>query len=107
VASGIAERLWRRLANRLGHSGWQASVLRFHALAVGSDAVGTLLLAASLPRLSQCGADVARRIARSAGIERDHVPATAASNTHQRTFQPLQVDGDCRWLSGSNTRTHA
>lgn len=68
---GIAERLWRRLARRLGGPAWRASVLRFHALPGGPRSSGTPLLAASLPRLSACGMEVAGRIARREGIDRD------------------------------------
>lgn len=68
---GICERLWRRLARRLNGPSWRASVLRFHALPGASSSAGMSLLAASLPRLSACGADVARGIIRREDIDCD------------------------------------
>ena len=48
---------------------WRANVLRFHAPPAGPGFAGQSLLAASLPRLSTCGADVGRRIVRREGID--------------------------------------
>src|SRR6478672_158604 len=62
---GIRARLWRRDARHLGGPAWRANVLRFHA----PGGAGQSLLAASLPRLSACGAEVARRIVRREGVE--------------------------------------
>lgn len=66
---GIRERLWRRVARHLGGPVWRANVLRFHAPPAGPGFAGQSLLAASLPRLSTCGADVGRRIVRREGID--------------------------------------
>lgn len=65
----IRERLWRRLARHLGGPAWRANVLRFHAPPAGPGFAGQSLLAASLPRLSACGGDVARRIVQREGID--------------------------------------
>ena len=108
AAPGIAERLWQRLANRLGHAGWQANVLRFHALAAGPGFAGMSLLAASLPRLSNCGADVARRIVRNAGIECDDLLDDCCCR-QASIHATIPADGDTGWPwpPGFNTRTHA
>lgn len=66
---GIAERLWRRLSTRLGSPGWHANVLRFHAFVARPGVADMFMLAASPARLSHCGAEVARRLLRNAGIE--------------------------------------
>lgn len=66
---GIRERLWRRVARHLGGPVWRANVVRFHAPPAGPGFAGQSLLAASLPRLSACGADVGRRIVRREGID--------------------------------------
>lgn len=68
-APSIRERLWRRVARRLGGPAWRANVLRFHAPPAGPGFAGQSLLAASLPRLSACGAQVARRIVRREGVD--------------------------------------
>lgn len=67
---GLAERLWRRLARRFGGPAWRASVLRLHAVPTAPGLAGPLL-AASLPRLSACGLEAARRIVRREGVECD------------------------------------
>lgn len=59
---GVAERLWRRLAARLGGDPWRMCALRLHA----GDGQG---LAASLASLSSLGANAARRIARVEGAD--------------------------------------
>lgn len=64
---GLGERLWRRLARRLGGPGWRASVLRLHALPATPGAAAPLL-AASLPVVSPCGMEIAGRIVRREGI---------------------------------------
>lgn len=66
-ALGLGERLWRRVARRLGGPDWRASVLRLHALPGGPNCAG-MLLAASLPSLSACGEEVAARIVRREGV---------------------------------------
>ena len=68
IGQGIRERLWRRVARHLGGPVWRANVLRFHAPPAGPGFAGQSLLAASLPRLSACGADVARRIVQREGV---------------------------------------
>ena len=62
----VAERLWRRLAARLGGNGWRLCALRLHVLQPLS---GTAVLAASPVPVSPLGAATARRIARHAGAE--------------------------------------
>jgi hypothetical protein len=59
---GVAERLWRRLATRLGGEPWRMCALRLHA----GDTQG---VAASLASLSALGAAAARRIARVEGAD--------------------------------------
>ncbi|WP_297835001.1 Hemin transport protein [Thermomonas sp.] len=66
---GLGERLWLRLAGRLGGPAWRASVLRLHALPGGAGGAGVPLLAASLPRLSVCGTEFACRIACREGAD--------------------------------------
>lgn len=58
----MAERLWRRLATRLGGEPWRMCALRLHA----NDGQG---LSASLASLSALGATAARRIARVEGAD--------------------------------------
>ena len=59
---GVAERLWRRVATRLGGEPWRMCALRLHA----GDGQG---LAASVASLSALGATAARRIARVEGAD--------------------------------------
>ncbi|MCS4236375.1 Hemin transport protein [Stenotrophomonas sp. BIGb0135] len=59
---GVAERLWRRLATRLGAEPWRMCALRLHA----GDGQG---LSASLAALSSLGASAARRIAHVEGAD--------------------------------------
>lgn len=60
--SGVAERLWRRLATRLGGEPWRMCALQLHA----GESNG---LSASLASLSALGAAAARRIAHVEGAE--------------------------------------
>ena len=66
VAQGVADRLWRRLAGRLGGNGWRVCVLRLHVLAQTRAAP---TLAASPAPVSALGVAAARRIARQEGAE--------------------------------------
>lgn len=69
---GIATRLWRRMASRVGGERWLASVLRLHTMPPAQHAAATApvpVLAASLAPVSLFGADVVRRIARIEGID--------------------------------------
>ena len=59
---GVAERLWRRLATRLGGEPWRMCALRLHAR-------NGQALAASVASLSVLGATAARRIARVEGAD--------------------------------------
>ncbi|MNV95951.1 hypothetical protein D3C71_1908990 [compost metagenome] len=59
---GVAERLWRRLATRLGAEPWRMCALRLHA----GDGQG---LSASLASLSALGASAARHIAHVEGAD--------------------------------------
>ena len=63
---GIAERLWRRFAERRS---WELDAIRLHALPPSPGFSSLRALAASPVPLSQVGADAARRIARSEGVE--------------------------------------
>ena len=106
--AGLAERLWRRVANRLGGESWQANVLRFHALAAGPGFAGMSLLAASLPRLSACGAGAARCIARGAGIECDELfDDCCCRQASIHSPQPAEDAAGWAWPLGFNSRTHA
>lgn len=69
---GIATRLWRRVASRVGGERWLASVLRLHTMPPAQPASAPApmpVLAASLAPVSMFGADVVRRIARIEGID--------------------------------------
>jgi hypothetical protein len=66
---GIATRLWRRMASRVGGERWLASVLRLHTMPQPSLPASMPVLAASLAPVSEFGADVVRRIARIEGID--------------------------------------
>ena len=69
---GIATRLWRRVASRVGGERWLASVLRLHTMPPAQQATMPApkpVLAASLAPVSMFGADVVRRIARIEGID--------------------------------------
>ncbi len=61
--ANVAERLWRRLAMRLGGDPWRMCALRLHATDGGQG------VAASLASLSSLGATTACRIARQEGAE--------------------------------------
>ena len=68
--ASVAERLWQGLSRRLRGELWEASALRFHALATPADAhAGSAapMLVASLAAISPAGADVAQRIMRRHG----------------------------------------
>jgi len=66
AATGVGERLWRRMAGRLLGGQWQACVLRLHAVPAG---IRQPLLAASSATVSSLGAATAQRIARAEGAE--------------------------------------
>lgn len=68
AASGVGERLWRRLAGRLLGGQWQACVLRLHVVPAE---VGRPVLAASPATVSPLGAATAQRIARAEGAEQN------------------------------------
>jgi hypothetical protein len=107
TALTLAERLWRRVANRLGNPGWQASVLRFHTLAAWPGFAGMPLLAASLPRLSACGAEAARRILRATEIEADDLfDDCSCRRTSIHTTEAAEGDIGWRWPPGFNTGAH-
>ena len=63
---GIAQRLWRRFAER---DAWQLDALRLHMLPGAPGFAALRVLAASPAPLSPLGAEVARRIARRQGID--------------------------------------
>jgi hypothetical protein len=66
AATGVGERLWRRLAGRLLGGQWQACVLRLHVVPAE---VRRRVLAASPATVSPLGAATAQRIARAEGAE--------------------------------------
>lgn len=66
TATGVAERLWRRLAGRLLGGQWQACIVQLHAVPA---AVAQPVLAASLAAVSPLGAATAQRIAQADGAE--------------------------------------
>lgn len=68
AATGVGERLWRRLAGRLLGGQWQACVLRLHVVPAE---VRRPALAASLATVSALGAATAQRIARTEGAEQN------------------------------------
>lgn len=69
-ATGVGERLWRKLAGRLLGEQWQACVLKLHVL---PSAARQPVLAASLGTLSPLGASTARRIVEAEGAEENTV----------------------------------
>ncbi|HEY5972346.1 MAG TPA: Hemin transport protein [Pseudoxanthomonas sp.] len=66
AASGVGERLWRRLAGRLLGGQWQVCELRLHAVPA---AIAQPVLAASLAAVSPLGVATARRIAQAESAE--------------------------------------
>jgi len=108
AGSSLAERLWRRVASRFGDPDWQANVVRFHALPAGPGFAGMSLLAASLPRLSPCGGEMARRIIRHAGVECDGLLDDCCC---RQAATPSTVPDaracDLSWRYAFNTRTYA
>jgi hypothetical protein len=69
-ATGVGERLWRKLAGRLLGEQWQACVLKLHVL---PSAARQPVLAASLDTLSALGASTARRIVEAEGADENAV----------------------------------
>lgn len=108
AGASLAERLWWRVASRFGDQDWQANVVRFHALPAGPGFAGMSLLAASLPRLSPCGAEMARRIVRHAGVDCGSLLDDCCCRQAATTITaPDARDGDASWHSAFNTRTLA
>lgn len=68
AATGVGERLWRRLAGRLLGGQWQACVLKLHVVPAE---VRRPVLAASPALASPLGATTALRIARAEGAEQN------------------------------------
>lgn len=66
AGGSLAERLWRRFAER---GGWELDAIRLHALPASPGFSSLRMLAASPAPLSPVGADAARRIARSEGVD--------------------------------------
>lgn len=66
AAAGVAERLWRRLAGRLGGERWSASTVQLHLVAARDR---TPLLAALPTEVSPLGAATALRILQAEGAE--------------------------------------
>lgn len=100
---GIATRLWRRVASRVGGERWLASVLRLHTMPPAQP-TPVPVLAASLAPVSMFGADVVRRIARIEGIDSEVplddcccrqfavVAPPHAARGGQRSHDPLSFD---------------
>lgn len=107
-AGGVAERLWRRVALRLGGQAWRANVLRFHAPPAGPGFSGQSLLAASLPRLSPCGATAARAIVHEEGIDCGALIDTCCCRriSHQAVAADAGRQDDFLPHTGFNTRIH-
>ena len=101
---GIRERLWRRVARHLGGPVWRANVLRFHAPPAGPGFAGQSLLAASLPRLSTCGADVGRRIVRREGIDDAGLIDDCCCRQAANRAMLAQGQDDAAQAVGFNTR---
>lgn len=68
AATGVGERLWRRLAGRLLGGQWKACVLRLHVVPAEARRP---VLAASPAAVSSLGAATAQRIARAEGAEQN------------------------------------
>lgn len=104
-APGIRERLWRRVARHLGGPMWRANVLRFHAPPAGPGFAGQSLLAASLPRLSACGAEVARRIVQREGVACGNLIDECCCRQAAARAMLAQVEADAaQWAVGFNAR---
>ncbi|MNV11994.1 hypothetical protein D3C71_1025810 [compost metagenome] len=84
--AGVAERLWRRLAVRLGNDAWRMCALR---LQVGERRE----LAASLASLSALGASTARRIGNVEGAEGELWGDDGCCATAARRSGPWTADG--------------
>ncbi len=91
---GIATRLWRRMASRVGGERWLASVLRLHTMPQPSPPASMPVLAASLAPVSVFGADVVRRIARIEGIDSGG-PLDDCCCRKFAVTAPPQVAGGC------------
>lgn len=91
---GIAMRLWRRMASRVGGERWLASVLRLHTMPQPSPPASMRVLAASLAPVSVFGADVVRRIARIEGIDSGG-PLDDCCCRKFAVTAPPQVAGGC------------
>jgi len=72
VAAGLAERLWRRLAQRLRGDAWQGTLLRLRA----AGPLG-MTLAAQVATPSPLGQQVARRLSR--GLATDTLPTPSGA----------------------------
>ncbi len=66
ASTGIAQRLWRRIADR---DAWRLDAMRLHVLPATPGFASLRVLAASPAPLSPLGAEVARRIAQRQGID--------------------------------------
>ncbi|HAI94922.1 MAG TPA: Hemin transport protein [Xanthomonadaceae bacterium] len=76
--SGIADRLWQRLAGTLRGGAWQLSAVRLHALREGAR----VCMAASATSLSLPGIDRVRRIACIENVGPNHLPALGGFPSH-------------------------
>ncbi|MBB3344286.1 Hemin transport protein [Luteimonas sp. RC10] len=103
--AGLAERLWHGLAQRLWIGGWQASVLRFHAMTPACTTIdGAAMLVASLAAISPLGADCARQIVRAYGIAPG--PAFSEGAAHRAPLSapdPAESARRCRLAASSPT----
>lgn len=100
---GIATRLWRRMASRVGGERWLASVLRLHTMPQ-LQATPVPVLAASLAPVSVFGADVMRRIARIEGIDSGGPLDDCCCRQFAVTAPPQVADGcDAMRREAANT----
>ncbi len=76
LRSGIAERLWRRLADTLHGDAWHLSAVCLHAIRVGAR----VCMAASAASLSAPGIERARRIARIENAGPCHLLSSGGSS---------------------------
>lgn len=94
-ATGVGERLWRRLSGRLLGGQWQACVMSLHVLPAQSMAP---VLAASLVPLSPLGIATAQRIAQAEGAEEsirlDDCCCARSSLAASRAIRKQETAGD-------------
>lgn len=108
AATGIAERLLRRLAGNLGGR-WAGSILRLHALrdGPGDGFAPPAVLAASLASVSPLGAAIARRIAHGHGAEAQALADECCCERAARAASHLPGDEEAYTLVRLNPHLHS